>query len=116
MDLEGHEEMFSTIKLYLGIALISFALAATAVATVQTVRLDNERKISSDLEQTLVDIKAAIILTEQLVTDNATLTQERDDLRKELQNADGYNTPLSGDIIRVIDRLHGEAGTPIGAP
>lgn len=72
---------------------------------IQTKRANIAEQKAFDLEVQIKNLKAGILLTEELRMANAAITRQRDDLLKELENAEGFDAPLPADIRRVLDRL-----------
>lgn len=53
------------------------------------------------------DLKEAAALTDKLRQDNAKLIQQRDNLQRELDNAEGTTEPLSDGIRNILERMRG---------
>ncbi len=97
--------LFTSLKQKLMILLtLSFVVLITSVI-LQRILLDQYRHKISTLEADIQDLVAASALTTRLREDNARLNRDLNDLRKDLENAAGYDEPLSADIRAVLDRL-----------
>lgn len=94
-----------------GLVLVSVVLLEGTAIAYQTMRLSAAQKISTDLAQEIVDMKAAKVLTDRLHEYNAEITQDQIDLNKEIEVAAGYNDPLSPDILRILGRLRETTST-----
>lgn len=86
-----------------------FLVAALAY---QTIRLRKVTQISTDLQQEIVDMKAAKVLTDRLHEYNAEITRDQIDLSEEIEVAAGYNDPLSPDILRILGKLRAASSAP----
>lgn len=96
--------LMSLRRLLIGAGLAALILSGSTIY-IQKVRLEKIKMELVDTKSDLGKIRTAIALTESLRKDNAKLTKERDDLRRELKNARGYSDPLPPDIRGIIDRM-----------
>lgn len=97
--------MMGAVKTRVIIVLVLGLLAMALVIWVQSILYRKASDELVDLRSDIANITRAIRLTEQLDRDNAGLNNTRDDLRKDLEDAKGFNDPLDPDVLHVLSRL-----------
>jgi hypothetical protein len=93
------------LKRYVLIGGIVLLVISCSFAVIQSIRLGRSHEKINSLSEKVEAYQEAALLMEDLRKTNEKLATERDELLRELQDAEGYDTPLPGDIRDLLERM-----------
>lgn len=100
------------VKRYVMIGVVVLLVLACSFAVIQSNRLKSSQQENRDLSEKIVQYQKAVRLMEDLRKTNEQLARERDSLLREIQDADGYTTPLPDGIDLLLERMRIDRSSP----